>query len=123
MMSCHSPHIRYRRCYYLISILFVIGVWIVSGSVAHAASNLELGEQVFQAQCAGCHVGGGNIIRRGKNLQLKALEKNHVDSMETIEALVIEGKGNMSAYGDKLSADEIHAVAEYVLVQAQNGWK
>lgn len=120
----HRSHRRrYRRCYYLISMIFALGLWLFSGSAAQAAPNLELGAQVFQAQCAGCHVGGGNIVRRGKNLRLKALAKNHVDSPETVEALVIEGKGNMAAYGDRLSSEEISAVAAYVLTQAQNDWK
>lgn len=81
------------------------------------------GATVFEAQCAGCHVGGGNIVRRGKNLKLKTLQKNQVDTVEAIAALVTAGKGNMSAYGDRLSVSDIHNVSAYVLAQAENGWK
>ncbi|MBE9032791.1 c-type cytochrome [filamentous cyanobacterium LEGE 11480] len=89
---------------------------------AVAATGLELGATVFEAQCAACHVGGGNIIRRGKNLKSKALERNHVDTLELVKQLVIEGKGNMSAYGDRLTEAEIDAVSAYVLAQAAAGW-
>jgi cytochrome c6 len=80
------------------------------------------GAQVFEVHCVGCHIHGGNIVRRGKTLKLKALEKNQVDSLEAIAQLVTNGKGIMSAYGDRLTKDEIQAVAAYVLEQAENGW-
>jgi cytochrome c6 len=86
------------------------------------ADELTIGAEVFEGQCAGCHVGGGNIIRRGKTLKLKALEKNQMDSLEAIQTIVTQGKGNMSAYGDRLSPAEINAVAAYVLAQAAQNW-
>lgn len=33
------------------------------------------GAVLFENHCAGCHVHGGNIIRRGKTLRLSALER------------------------------------------------
>ena len=81
------------------------------------------GSQLFEAQCAGCHAGGGNIIRRGKNLKLKALQKNKVDTQEAIVNLVTVGKGNMSAYADRLTPEEIQTVSAYVLAQAAQNWK
>ncbi len=81
------------------------------------------GAKLFEAQCAGCHAGGGNIIRRGKNLKLKALQKNKFDTLEAIATLVTQGKGNMSAYADRITPEEIQTVSAYVLTQAQNGWK
>ena len=81
------------------------------------------GSQLFEAQCAGCHAGGGNIIRRGKNLKLKALQKNKVDTQEAIVNLVTAGKGNMSAYRDRLTPEEIQTVSAYVLAQAAQNWK
>jgi cytochrome c6 len=79
-------------------------------------------EVLFEVHCAGCHLNGSNIIRRGKTLKLKALQQNKVDSVEAIASLVANGKNNMSAYRDKLTASEIDALADYVLVQAQQGW-
>lgn len=90
----------------------------ISGGLA-----LDNGQLIFEAQCVGCHVNGGNIIRRGKTLQLKALQRNHRDSLEAIADLVRNGKMPMSAYKDKLTDQEILDVSAYVLNQAQQGWK
>lgn len=79
--------------------------------------------QLFEANCAGCHANGGNIIRRGKNLKTRALHRNKLDSVEAIVSLVTHGKNNMSAYQDRLTKAEIEAVSVYVLQQAEMNWK
>jgi cytochrome c6 len=81
------------------------------------------GASVFEAHCAGCHINGGNIVRRGKNLKLKTLQKNQMDSLEAIALIVSNGKNNMSAYKNRLSEQQIQAVAAYVLEQAKQDWK
>ncbi|MBV6624379.1 MAG: c-type cytochrome [Rivularia sp. (in: Bacteria)] len=81
------------------------------------------GAKVFSANCAGCHINGGNIIRRGKNLKMRALKKYKMDSVEAISNIVTYGKNNMSAYKDRLSESEIQAVSTYVLKQAENNWR
>lgn len=81
------------------------------------------GEEIFMVQCAGCHPQGNNIIRRGKNLKLKTLHRNKVDSLEAIAYLVANGKNNMSAFKDRLSEREIEEVSAYVLQQAQTNWQ
>jgi cytochrome c6 len=90
---------------------------------ATLAADTINGEKIFSIQCAGCHVNGGNIVRRGKTLKLKALKRNQVDSLEAIASLVANGKGNMSAYKERLSTQEIEAVSAYVLEQAQKNWR
>lgn len=85
--------------------------------------NLVNGAKLFQANCAGCHVKGGNIVRRGKNLKSKALHKNKVDTQDAIASLVTNGKGIMSAYGDKLTPEEIANVSGYVLQRATENWQ
>ncbi|MEM7759663.1 MAG: c-type cytochrome [Cyanobacteria bacterium P01_A01_bin.40] len=90
---------------------------------ADTITNSELGAKVFKANCAGCHIKGGNIVRRGKNLKSKALRRNKVDTQEAIASLVTNGKGIMSAYGDKLTDSEIKAVSSYVLQRASENWK
>ncbi|WP_051036708.1 c-type cytochrome [Calothrix sp. PCC 6303] len=81
------------------------------------------GAKIFESNCAGCHINGGNIIRRGKNLKLKVLRKNNMDSVDAISVIVANGKNNMSAYQDRLTVEEIQAVSTYVLQQAENNWK
>lgn len=101
------------------------GIESTSGdaTVEEAAVDMTNGAQVFSLNCAGCHINGGNIVRRGKNLKLKALQRYKFDSIEAIAQIVTNGKGIMSAYGDRLTPQEIQAVATYVLQQAEQGWK
>ncbi|NJR21633.1 MAG: c-type cytochrome [Richelia sp. CSU_2_1] len=86
-------------------------------------ANIATGAEVFSVNCAGCHINGSNIIRRGKNLKLKALKKYKMDSIANISDLVTNGKGVMSAYKDRLSEQQIIDVSAYVLSQAANDWK
>ena len=92
---------------------------------ATALANMDLdnGAKVFKANCAGCHVNGGNIVRRGKNLKTKALHRHKVDTQDAVESLVTNGKGIMSAYGDKLTQQEIADVSAYVLQRAEENWR
>lgn len=86
-----------------------------------AASDIDAAA-LFQVHCAGCHAHGGNIIRRGKNLKMRALKRNQRDTVAAIADLITHGKANMSAYRDRLSPAEIEALARYVLEQATANW-
>jgi cytochrome c6 len=81
------------------------------------------GTQLFKQNCAGCHLNGGNIIRRSKTLKLQALESNGFHGSVEIVQIVTMGKGNMSAYGDRLTPEDIQSVSSYVWDQAQVNWK
>jgi len=87
------------------------------------AVNLPEGAKLFEVHCAGCHVNGGNIVRRGKNLKLKTLEKNGYGTVEAIAEIVTNGKANMSAYRDRLTPEQIEIVSAYVLERANQAWK
>lgn len=108
----------------ILSLVLVIpiAVAIASSVPALAADTLD-GAKIFETQCAGCHINGGNIVRRGKNLKQKALKKYGMDSIEAIANIVTNGQGNMSAYKDRLTSEEIQAVSAYVLNQAETGWR
>lgn len=106
-----------------VTIFFVSYTLSIFPIHAETISNFDSGAVVFEANCAGCHINGGNIVRRGKNLKSKALHKYKVDNEEAIANIVTNGKGIMSAYGDKLSAEEIANVSSYVLQQAATNWK
>ena len=93
----------------LVSVM-LIGVAIAFHPPALAA-DMPDGAKIFETQCAGCHINGGNIIRRGKNLKQKALKKYGMDSPEAIANIVTNGKGNMSAYKDRLTTEQIQAVS------------
>lgn len=87
------------------------------------AEDTTNGAKIFSANCAACHMDGGNIVRRGKNLKQKALKRYGMDSLEAIAYLVENGKNAMPAYKDRLSNQQILDVSAYVLEQAAEGWK
>ncbi|MEG4942496.1 c-type cytochrome [Microcoleus sp. F4-D5] len=92
-------------------------------AIADTVTNPATAAEVFSANCAGCHINGSNIIRRGKNLKQKALKKYGMDSIANISNLVTNGKGIMPAYKDRLSEQQIIDVSAYVLSQAETDWK
>ena len=94
-------------------------------SLGSAGASLAAGAPgglLFEQHCAGCHINGGNIIRRGKNLKLKTLEREQIATVNAIAAIAREGRGQMSGYADVLGSDGDQLVAEWVLMQAQNAW-
>ncbi|MCW6037068.1 c-type cytochrome [Spirulina subsalsa FACHB-351] len=104
----------------LLALLFLSG--LLFHPLPSYGESAPTGERLFTYYCAGCHAGGGNIVRRGKTLKLRALERNQVDTLEAIAELVTKGKANMSAFGDRLTPEQIQTVSRYVLEQAQNNW-
>ena len=48
------------------------------------------GEDLFKQHCSGCHVNGGNVIRRQKSLKIKALKRWGLDSPEQIAKIARE---------------------------------
>jgi cytochrome c6 len=110
----------YRLLIFVLTISLLLS--IPSVKTALALDNSD-GSRLFEINCAGCHPQGGNIIRRGKTLQQKALKKFSMDSVEAITAIVTNGKGIMSAFGEKLTVSEIDTIAKYVLEQADHNWQ
>ncbi|NEO25652.1 MAG: c-type cytochrome [Kamptonema sp. SIO4C4] len=91
-------------------------------SPAQAEGDINHGKQVFNANCAACHMGGGNIVNAAKTLKLSDLEKYNMDSLEAITTQVKNGKSAMPGFLGKLDEQDIEDVATYVLAQAEKGW-
>ena len=87
-----------------------------------ALSTNNNAEEIFSMKCSGCHVNGGNIIRRNKTLKMKALIKNGIDRPEEIARVAREGIGIMSGYDDILEEDEDILIANWVWERAQKAW-
>lgn len=99
--------------------------WPLSAAAAGDGEGLAVGDpgaRLFEAHCAGCHIHGGNIIRRGKTLKLAALERQGVASPEAIAAIAAAGVGQMGGYAEVLGDGGVTAVAAWVWQQAQAGW-
>lgn len=107
-----------------LAVLLVLVMAIVLIGAAPSRADLADpdGGALFANHCEGCHLNGGNIIRRGKTLRLAALERNGVHNAERIAAIAAAGLGQMSGYGDVLGAGGPEAVADYVWQQAQLDW-
>ena len=86
------------------------------------ALDAESGKNLFKNHCAGCHINGGNIIRRSKNLKISALKHNGFDSTEAIAKIAREGIGIMDGYKDKLGENGDQVLADWVWEQAQKAW-
>jgi cytochrome c6 len=80
------------------------------------------GARLFEAHCVGCHLGGGNIIRRGRTLKLAALQRADLASPQAIARVAAAGIGQMSGYGAVLGPGGSEQVAAWVWEQAQAGW-
>ncbi|NEO42450.1 MAG: c-type cytochrome [Moorea sp. SIOASIH] len=83
---------------------------------------LKKSAQVFSANCAACHAGGKNLINAQKTLKKDALEKYDMYSKDKIVYQITNGKPPMPAFKGKLKEEQIAALADYVLYQADNGW-
>jgi cytochrome c6 len=119
-----QPSIQVNKLIKIIQLLFLITLLLTTSFITPAnAADTANGAQIFSVHCAGCHVNGGNIIRRGKNLKKQALKKYGMDSIEAVTAIVTNGKSNMSAYKDRLTEQQIQDVSAYVLEQAEKNWR
>lgn len=101
----------------LATILFSI-VWVNPS----LAGNYNNGAKIFNAICAACHWGGGNVIINSKTLKEKDLRKYNIASLRAIKYQVKNGKNVMPAFEKRLNDQQIEDVATYVLQQAKKGW-
>jgi len=87
------------------------------------------GSVIFEAKCAACHGGGGNVLNPTKTLFTPALKANGYSEVEPVVTLLRNGKGQMPKYQgqippiSRLTDEELENVAQFVLEQAGNDWK
>ncbi len=100
--------------------LFILSLSLLPNKAI--ALSEDQGSRLFIENCAGCHINGGNIIRRSKTLKLKDLKRNGLDSAEAIAKVAKEGIGIMSGYKEILGENGDELVANWIWNQAQNAW-
>lgn len=111
-------------------LLFTIGsVSISSTAVFALEGDISRGADLFNNNCASCHVGGANVIKPGKTLQLKDLEKNLKSAdQETIQTFFQNSMQHKllnfpKVEGGKLSEQQVVDVTTYIFDQATgNKW-
>ena len=108
------------RVFFLIS--FYVIFFYLSLPKEIKAVEVDLGRNLFKNNCAGCHLNGGNIIRRSKNLKISSLKRNGIDNPESIAKIARQGIGIMSGYEDELGDNGDIIVANWVWKQAQKAW-
>ena len=83
---------------------------------------LQRGGALFQTHCAGCHLNGGNVIRRNKTLKRQDLLREGVKGAADVARIAANGKGQMSGYAKVLGEGGPDAVGAWVWKQAELGW-
>ena len=106
--------------------VFILGTLMIASCASHPnkvfALNENEGEHLFIENCAGCHINGGNIIRRNKTLKIKDLQRNGLVTPESIAKIAREGTGSMDGYKEVLGEKGDQLVANWILKQSQKAW-
>jgi len=107
----------------MVSVLVVsVAIALFALPLPSWAVDLTKGAQVFSANCAACHAGGGNLVNTVKTLKKEDLEKYGMASLDAIITQINNGKAGMPAFKGRLTNEQIEDVANYVLSQADKGW-
>lgn len=120
----------------LVAGIISISVAVCGTQQVSSAQTLDSqqGKAIFQKACIGCHYEGGNVLQPGATLTARDLERNGMATEENIFKITYYGKGRMPGFGEKcapkgqctfgprLSDEDIHFLAEYVKLQADQGW-
>jgi cytochrome c6 len=134
--NCFSPltmtHLDLRKstdtiamsCSTTVAKASILGA-VLFTTVPAFAGDAAAGEKVFNANCAACHVGGGNTIVADHTLSKSAIEKYLTGgfSESSVVNQVYSGKNAMPAFADRLSKDDINNVATYVITTSEDGWE
>ncbi|MGB3265099.1 MAG: c-type cytochrome [Microcoleus sp.] len=103
--------------------LLAIAIFTVGFGRPALAGDAANGAKLFSANCAACHIGGGNVVMGMKTLKKDALEKYGMNSLEAVTAQIIKGKNAMPAFLGRLKPEQIDDIAAYVLEQSEKDWK
>ena len=123
-MSKLNAIISYLKKLFSLSsiLLFLITTCLIPSNQSWALNNKTEGEKIFLEHCSGCHVNGGNIIRRNKTLKISDLKRNGLDNPEAIAKVAQNGIGSMSGYNEVLGEGGEEIVANWIWEQSQKAW-
>jgi cytochrome c6 len=123
-MTPLSSLLRQALSVLLLMVLVLICLWPLPawGEGGTAVGPLVPGQRLFINHCSGCHINGGNVIRRGKTLRLEALKRHGAADPAVIATIAAAGVGQMAGYAEALGPGGSELVADWVWQQAQAGW-
>ncbi|CAK6688708.1 MULTISPECIES: c-type cytochrome [unclassified Synechococcus] len=105
---------------------FAVCLALLLGAAPSFAADAAHGGQIFSANCAACHMGGGNVVNAERTLKADALTaylaNYSTDHEAAIAAQVTVGKNAMPAFLGKLTETDIADVSAYVEEMAAKGW-
>ncbi|MFN9629490.1 MAG: c-type cytochrome [Cyanobacteriota bacterium] len=116
------------RPWLVVLLALALGWWILwprpaLGAEALASTSEPMaGAPLFARHCVGCHLNGGNVIRRGKTLRLAALRRAGLEGPEDLARVAAFGQGQMGGYGEVLGPGGAEAVGAWVWRQALADW-
>lgn len=106
----------------LLAVALVVLFWSLPAWGASDPVVVQRGGKLFQNHCAGCHVNGGNVIRRNRTLRRQDLLSQGIKGPEDVARIAAQGKGQMSGYDKVLGEGGADAVGAWVWRQAELGW-
>jgi cytochrome c6 len=114
---------RLRLVAWLVVFAVILLAWWPRPAWGDTPTLQASGAQLFENHCVGCHINGGNILRRGKTLKLAALLRQGIDGPDAIARIAAAGQGQMSGYAKVLGDGGDQLVAAWVWEQALRDWK
>jgi mono/diheme cytochrome c family protein len=87
----------------------MVGIALAGG----VAASERTAAQVYQVKCSTCHAKDGKGSTYGKKLGVPDISAVALPETAIVQSVTI-GKGKMPAHSDRLTPDEILAVARYV---------
>jgi cytochrome c6 len=95
--------------------LLLAAIAVIAVAGAPAAQAAADGKALYEAKCAMCHGKDGVAKPMAKgSSNFNDAKWQAATKVETIETTITDGKNKMKGYKDKMSAEEIKAVAGYV---------
>jgi mono/diheme cytochrome c family protein len=97
------------------AIALLVGVALALAVGLPALAEGDEGKTLYASKCAMCHGADGVAKKMAEgSANLNDAEWQKANSAEAIEKVITEGKGKMTKYEGKLTAEQIKAVAAYV---------
>jgi mono/diheme cytochrome c family protein len=97
----------------LLAIAIFVGA-VVSAGVGQSANNSVA--STYKTNCVSCHGPDGRGSAVGKSLHTADFHSAQVQQQSDTQlaGVIAEGRGNMPAFGTRLSKDQINALVKYI---------
>jgi cytochrome c6 len=98
-------------------VLSIMLVCVLAAVLSPSVFAAEDGPAIYKAKCALCHAAdGGGDTPMGRKLGLQALGSDDVQKMsdDDIRQTIVQGKGKMPGFENKLTSDQVQAVIAHV---------